>query len=268
MQMRNLRRGAVERYAPGGAGTYTTGAYCCAFPPNLENPIDIYYSPYIQNCTNQSGPWLKDGTMMVPNQTVQIPLAAGTSTWIADQNQITVTLYTGTIAVGMALNDAANEGYRNAQVLLKQNRTFLQSQTVAYVEATFPDLVYDQAKCYRDVGYIVDAVAGDARLGGNKRSIEAGLAYWSGNSSLIANEVTQTVDAINYLKEISLEVITNTTVTNIYSTLSNQVINLNLDKGQVVYTRAASSYDLIKNIIVDGEAAAPDTRSGPALHAD
>jgi hypothetical protein len=27
MQMRNLRRGAVERYAPGGAGTYTTGAY-------------------------------------------------------------------------------------------------------------------------------------------------------------------------------------------------------------------------------------------------
>jgi hypothetical protein len=265
MQMRNLRRGAVERYAPGGAGTYTTGAYCCAFPPNLENPIDIYYSPYIQNCTNQSGPWLKDGTMMVPNQTVQIPLAAGTSTWIADQNQITVTLYTGTIAVGMALNDAANEGYRNAQVLLKQNRTFLQSQTVAYVEATFPDLVYDQAKCYRDVGYIVDAVAGDARLGGNKRSIEAGLAYWSGNSSLIANEVTQTVDAINYLKEISLEVITNTTVTNIYSTLSNQVINLNLDKGQVVYTRAASSYDLIKNIIVDGEAAAPDTPTADLL---
>jgi hypothetical protein len=265
MQMRNLRRGAVERYAPGGAGTYTTGAYCCAFPPNLENPIDIYYSPYIQNCTNQSGPWLKDGTMMVPNQTVQIPLAAGTSTWVADQNQITVTLYTGTIAVGMALNDAANEGYRNAQVLLKQNRTFLQSQTVAYVEATFPDLVYDQAKCYRDVGYIVDAVAGDARLGGNKRSIEAGLAYWSGNSSLIANEVTQTVDAINYLKEISLEVITNTTVTNIYNTLSNQVINLNLDKGDVVYTRASSSYDLIKNIILDGEAAAPDTPTADLL---
>jgi len=265
MQMRNLRRGAVERYAPGGAGTYTTGAYCCAFPPNLENPIDIYYSPYIQNCTNQSGPWLKDGTMMVPNQTVQIPLAAGTSTWVADQNQITVTLYTGTIAVGMALNDAANEGYRNAQVLLKQNRTFLQSQTVAYVEATFPDLEYDQAKCYRDVGYIVDAVAGDARLGGNKRSIEAGLAYWSGNSSLISNEVPQTVDAINYLKEISLEVITNTTVTNIYNTLSNQVINLNLDKGAVVYTRAASSYDLIKNIIVDGEAAAPDIPTADLL---
>ncbi len=258
MQMRNLRRGAVERYAPGGAGTYTTGAYCVAFPPNLENPIDVYYSPYVQNCTNQSGPWLKDGTMMVPNQTVQIPLAAGTSTWSAGADQITVTLYTGTVVTGMALNDAANEGYRNAQLLLKQNRKFLQDQTIAYVEDAFPSLVYDQAKCYRDVGYIVDAVAGDARFGGNKRSIEAGLAYWKGNQTLIPDEQVETISAINYLKSISLEVINNTTVTNIFNTLSSQTINLNLDGGSVVYTRASNSFDLITSIIAEGEGAAPD----------
>ena len=259
MQMRNLRRGAVERYAPGGAGTYTTGAYCVAFPPNLENPIDVYYSPYVQNCTNQSGPWLKDGTMMVPNQTIQIPLAAGTSTWTAGADQITVTLYTGTVVVGMALNDAANEGYRNAQLLLKRNREFLQKQTIAYVEDAFPDLVYDQAKCYRDVGYIVDAVAGDARFGGNKRSIEAGLAYWSGNNTLIPGEQSETISAIGYLRDISLQVITNTTVTNIYNTLSNQVIDLNLDNGSVVYTRASNSFNLITDIIANGESSAPDT---------
>jgi len=258
MQMRNLRRGSVERYAPGGAGTYTTGAYCVAFPPNLENPIDVYYSPYIQNCTNQSGPWLKDGTMMVPNQTVQIPLAAGTSTWTAGVDQITVTLYTGTVVVGMAVNDAANEGYRNAQLLLKKNREFLQKQTVAYVEDAYPDLVYDQAKCYRDVGYIVDAVAGDARFGGNKRSIEAGLSYWRGNTSLIAGEQGETAAAINYLRDISLQVITNTTVTNIFNTLSNQVFDLALDGGSVVSTRATDSYNLITEILLNGETSAPD----------
>jgi hypothetical protein len=259
MQMRNLRRGAVERYAPGGAGTYTTGAYCVAFPPSLDNPIDLYYSPYIQNCTNQSGPWLKDGTMMVPNQTVQIPLAAGTSSWEANVNQITVTLYTGTVVVGMAVNDAANEGYRNAQLLLKRNKEFFQQQTIAYVEETFPDLEYDQAKCYRDVGYIVDAVSGDARFGGNKRSIEAGLSYWSGNSSLISSEQSETVSAVNYLRDIASEVITNTTVTNIYNTLSNQVIDLNLDNGGVVNTRVSNSFNLITDIIINGESAAPDT---------
>jgi hypothetical protein len=257
MQMRNLRRGAVERYAPGGAGTYTTGAYCVAFPPSLDNPIDLYYSPYVQNCTNQSGPWLKDGTMFVPNQVVQIPLAAGTSTWTANSNQITVSVYTGTIAVGMAVNDAANEGYRNAQVLLKQNREFLQIQTVAYVEDQFPLLEYNQAKCFRDVGYIVDAVAGDARFGGNKRSIEAGLSYWLGTETLIPGEVSETVAAINYLKSLSLEVITNTTATIVYSTASLQTIDLSLDNGQVVYTRVTDSFNLITGIISNGEEAAP-----------
>ena len=59
MQMRNLRRGEVERYAPGGAGTYTTGAYVAAFPPSLDNPIDLYHSPYIQNCfLAKSSSWI------------------------------------------------------------------------------------------------------------------------------------------------------------------------------------------------------------------
>ena len=259
MQMRNLRRGSVERYAPGGAGTYTTGAYCAAFPPNLENPIDVYHSPYIQNCTNQSGPWLKDGTMFVPNQIVQIPLGAGTSTWVANQNTITVTLMTGTIAVGMAINDAANEGYRNAQLLLQANKQFLQSQTVAYVNDAYPLLDYNEALCYRDVGYIIDAVSGDARFGGNKRSIEAGLAYWRGNISLIEGQQVETVSAINYLRDISLEIVTNTTVTNIYNTLTNQIINLNYDKGQVVQTRVSNSFGVITSIVQNGEGAVPET---------
>jgi hypothetical protein len=261
MQMRNLRRGSVERYAPGGAGTYTTGAYCAAFPPNLENPIDLYHSPYIQNVTNQSGPWLKDGTMFVPNQTVQIPLAAGTSTWVADVNEIVVTLTTGTIQVGMSVNDAANEGYRNAQLLLERNKLFLQKQVVAYVNDTNPGFEYNEEKCFRDVGLIIDAVSRDARFGGNKRSIEAGLAYWSGTDSLIDGEQSQTIDAIEYLRDISLDIIINNTVTNIFDTSTFQVIDLNLDKGQVVTSRITESYNLIASIIESGENVVPETRN-------
>jgi hypothetical protein len=260
MQMRNLRRGSVERYAPGGAGTYTTGAYAVAFPPSLDNPIDIIHSPYIQNCTNQSGPWLKDGTMFVPNQIVQIPLGAGTSTWTAGVSTITVTLYTGTVVVGMAINDEANEGYRNAQLLLQRNRTFLQSQVVAWVDNEYPSLIYDRDLCYRDVGYIVDAVAGDARFGGNKRSIEAGLAYWSGNTSLIPGEITETANAIQYLKSLSEHVVINSaTSVVLYNTVSNQVIDLYLDDGAIVHTRIAASYNLITSIIVDGKSVVPNT---------
>ncbi len=263
MQMRNLRRGSVERYAPGGAGTYTTGAYAVAFPPSLDNPIDVYYSPYIQNCTNQSGPWLKDGTMFVPNQTVQIPLGAGTSTWTAGVSTITVTLYTGTVSVGMAINDEANEGFRNAELLLQANKAFLQSQVVGYVNSTFPSLDYDEAKCYRDVGFIIEAVARDSRLGGNKRSIEAGLAYWSGDeTSLIDGEQNETANAIDYLKDLSLHVIANSATTlTLYNTFTSQTINLNLDSGEIVTTRIIDNCNTIKSIVLLGEEAVPETQN-------
>ena len=257
MQMRNLRRGSVERYAPGGQGTYTTGAYCVAFPPSLENPIDLYHSPYIQNCTNQTGPWLKDGTMFIPNQTVQVPLAAGVSSWEAEQNSIVVSIYTGTVTVGMAINDAANEGYRNAQLILLKNKEFLQTQTVGYVDATFPNFEYDKEKCFRDVGFIIDAVSGDARFGGNKRSKEAGLAYFLGNQSLIEGQEGQTIAAINYLKTISQQIIVNTTVTNTFDEEVLQVIDLNLDNGSVVSTRLENSFGIITNIIANGPSSAP-----------
>jgi len=258
MQMRNLRKGSVERYAPGGAGTYTTGAYCAAFPPSLENPIDLYHSPYIQNCTNQSGPWLKDGTMFVPNQTVQIPLAAGTSTWAANTNEITVSVYTGTISVGMAVNDAANEGYRNAQLLLLKNKEFLAAQAVAFIDEENPSFEYDREKCSRDVGLIVDAISGDVRFGGNKRSIEAGLAYWLGSTSLVEGQQLQTIQAVNYLRDASLQIIENNTVTNIYNTLTTQVIDLNLDHGAVVSTRVTERYNLIATLINQGENGVPE----------
>jgi len=51
--------------------TYTTAAF-------TTGKITVYKSPYVQNCTNQSGPWLYDGTMFIPNQTVQLPLAVAT----------------------------------------------------------------------------------------------------------------------------------------------------------------------------------------------
>jgi hypothetical protein len=222
MNMLNLRRGSVERYAPGGAGTYTTGAYATAFPPNLENPINVYHSPYIQNCTNQSGPWMFDGTMFIPNQTVQVPDGAGTSTWVAGQYTITVYLATGTISPGMAINDAANEGFRNAQLLLKANRTFLQNEVVAFVNEEYNGFSYNQAKCERDTGLIVDAIAQDLLFGGYSQSTFAGLQYWNQQDYVgtIAGEINTTTKAIQYASRLAQQVIVGTTATRFQNTFS------------------------------------------------
>ena len=88
MQFLNGRSGLLPgQYANG----FNRGAYATAFPPLPKGQqIDLFHSPYIQNCTNLTGPWLTDGTMFVPDETVQIPFAVGTGTWSANTTSIVV----------------------------------------------------------------------------------------------------------------------------------------------------------------------------------
>ena len=205
MQFLNGRSGLLEGdYARG----FNRGAYCTAFPPLPEGQrIDLFHSPYIQNCTNLSGPWLKDGTMFVPNETVQIPVAVGTGTWIANTTSIVVKASTGTIAIGQTINAGQqNPGFFNARTLMLANKAFLQEQVVGYVEAKFNSgaFVYNTTTCARDVGLILDSISMDVLYNSTSDSTFAGLQYWnqSGYTGDIVREATTTTAAINNLKSL------------------------------------------------------------------
>lgn len=203
MTFLNGRSGLLEgSYAQG----FNRGAYATAFPP-LEGgeKIDVFQSPYVQNCTNQSGPWLKDGTMFVPNQTVQLPLAVGMGSWPANTTTIVVTVSTGTIEQGMHINPGQqNPGFFNARTLMLANKRFMQEQVVAYVDATFNSgsFTYDSGKCFRDTGLIVDSIALDLLQNSTSESVFAGLQYWDQSGSSIPGEETTTTAAISYLKSL------------------------------------------------------------------
>ena len=243
MTFLNGRSGLLE--GPYTAGV-NRGAYATAFPPQTgDNRIDLFHSPYVQNCTNQSGPWLKDGTMFVPNQTVQVPSAVGTGTWLANTTSIVISVSTGSISIGQSINAGQqNPGFFNARTLLLANKPFIQSQVVAFVDNTFNSgsFTYNQTKCSRDVGLIVNAIAEDMLYNSTSDSNFAGLQYWNqdGYTGQIYSELTATVDAINYLKNLTHSYVSPgnqarvdslfTTITNIVSTstsligISDQVI--------------------------------------------
>ena len=62
----------------------------------------------------------------------------------------------------------------------------------------------EASKCFRDVTYIVDAIVNDLRLGGNINSIQAGEAYYVGNSlEYIDGEKTETLDAWDYVGQMA-----------------------------------------------------------------
>ena len=265
MQFFNGRSGLLP-------GPYTNntnrGAYCTAFPPQVGGAkIDLYQSPYIQNCTNQSGPWLVDGTLFVPNQTIQIPQGIGTASFEYNTTTIVVTLTTGTIAVGQHVTSGPQDpGFFSARTLLLSNLEFVQDQTVAWINTQIStatigsiwyEFDYEQAKCYRDVGLITQAITYDATFGGNEKSVEAGLAYWNGVINYVEGQQDQTTAAINYINTLCQAIITNTPIQT-YSSATTQIINTALVNGVVASEELTDGVSIITTIINSGTSYAPE----------
>ena len=147
--------------------------------------------------------------------------------------------------------------YIDAGNLLTSNRQFIQEEVVSYLEFNYPNIYtdkpdYDRAICIRDVGYIVDAVAYDLSYGGNSKSIEAGLAYWSGGVSYVAGEESEALFAYNYIKFLAQYVINNQTPPTLYQNLITQTFDFTVtqDPNNVnvnSFHRAKDARNLIVN---------------------
>ena len=116
--------------------------------------------------------------------------------------------YTGTHTFVRADYDAVvklpERVTRNGALARKQlqaNKAFLQAEVDAWLKDNY--FVYDDKRCARDTGYILDAVRRDMATGSNVNAVFAGLAYRTGNASaenVVNNQLTETVGAITWLK--------------------------------------------------------------------
>lgn len=119
------------------------------------------------------------------------------------------------------------DDYVDAQDLIRRNREFLQDEVVAFVNATYPSFVYDQAKCRRDVGLILDALSDDLLNGNTLASLRAGNSYWNGMTSFIPGQQTQTIAALNYLMELLEAVLGNRLIKVTRDTEARELLRLN-----------------------------------------
>ena len=103
--------------------------------------------------------------------------------------------------------------FEDARTLLTKNKNYIAADTIAYVNTTYPDLDYNQEKCRRDVGYIVDAIVSDLATNSRESSLMAGNAYWRGITAAISqafiNQVPETISAIDYAKRLCVKAIDN-----------------------------------------------------------
>ena len=93
---------------------------------------------------------------------------------------------------------AYDTGYLNARTLLVNNKEFIKDEIQYWIAENRTDIfAYDQAKCERDTGLIIDAASYDLLLGTNYNAVTAGLSYTRGTSSYLnTTQKTETIAAL------------------------------------------------------------------------
>jgi hypothetical protein len=141
----------------------------------------------------------------------------------------------------------------NAGEILRANRQFIAEEVTGYMSApvdagglNYSD--YNEEKCLRDIGLIVDALVFDLTYGGNTQTCFAARRYYYGTASILpSNEKEKTADAYEYLATIAKNIIVNSPVSNSYQSSIAQ--NTSLPSGLIA---TAPRIDDLIQIINDG----------------
>ena len=97
--------------------------------------------------------------------------------------------------------------FKDAASLIDFQRNSIVDDAYAAMRSAHPTFsitdITDITKCKRDIGYFVDAISADLRLGSNVNAIAAGKAYRNGaNLVFIDGELTETITAFNAARDL------------------------------------------------------------------
>ena len=116
---------------------------------------------------------------------------------------------------------------------------------------------YNQEKCFRDTGLIVDALAFDLAYQSNTQSRFSGLQYWGQSTSRVSDQTVEVKNALQYLKELSTNVVINTStwdnsVNRPYQGANAQVLNLAAPGTTYTASLVANVFDILLDVYTNG----------------
>jgi hypothetical protein len=186
--------------------------------------------------------------------------------------------------------EQVERGPRNpdATYLLELNRVFIQREVTEFIQnqitnniAPFTSaFVYDDFKCERDVGFVVDALIYDLRHGGNVKTRGAANALIGGLSETeteaypgLAIESDESIAAYNYLVTVVEDVLAQTAPAVNYQNLNGdnstakvaQYFNADLTAEEGAYTTASALVEVITDAIAARAAATTPAQIAAAL---
>jgi hypothetical protein len=197
--------------------------------------------------------------------------SAGASTFIGANMDVIIEIVTDgpDNAVYTLTDPAATDGVSSTTALiaayaaLDAAATTIRSNTITYVNTTYPDLVYDTVKCSRDVGIILKAVGYDFMFNSNYQSIKAAHAYLRESASEVytLNQKTITRAALEYARTQAIANVASDATAiariNVLMALIDNIIFGATNEGSVCQTEERNKYyaslllELNREFIVD-----------------
>lgn len=100
---------------------------------------------------------------------------------------------------------ADNPGnFYDAAKLISKNKAFIIEEVIEYIAATYPLLSYNETKCRRDTGLVIDGIVSDLKTGGREASLTNQGAYYAQDGV-----EAETEQALAYIKTIAANVLAN-----------------------------------------------------------
>jgi hypothetical protein len=154
----------------------------------------------------------------------------------------------------------------NAVTLLTNNKEFIKYEAVAWINSQIAGniapftsanvVTYDQAKCLRDIGYVVDALIKDIRYGGNSETRRILKYYWLDGVAQIDGPRTPEVATYEFIKTlVNTNVLTRTLYTSLQTTATQDISGTSAEAG--VTTTVTTLLNDVKAVIQNGLSSLP-----------
>ena len=212
-------------------------------------------------------------TFTDPNNTADAPLEAFIGDGVLAQPSFTsrgtgFTTLSATVTDAGTVKDITGVSFTAnpyAEILLTANKEYIKDETVAWINSqvtnnptstTWGGFIYDQVKCERDTGLIIDAMLHDLKFGGTRETIKAAKAYWIGTQSQVLGQQTQTVLSLLQTKVIINDYVMDNTSYSSLQSVTSQTTNSNNGEA-AAQTKVAELFDIITEVINNGLGAVP-----------
>lgn len=164
--------------------------------------------------------------------------------------------------------DVYDSVYKAARTTIISNKASISTSVVNYLTAKYiGGFNYNEATCYRDLGYILEGMRIDLLTGGNYQTVTAGKSYYKSASARLAitTQLTETLDGITFAKNLALQVLNQTTATR-FQSLIPQVFNGSLTASTPAKTTLTNNMNTILSIITNGYGSAPAPSFGTGIY--